>query len=638
MGCGSSLARVDPLVPPAPPVFATRETFSLSEQLGHGSFGTVFLAKKLRNTNPGIDDQGCLFACKVLSKHRLLRHRMDFFQREQVVLRQMSSPFFTNLHYMFQDATHVYLIMDLCNGGDMFGRMRMAQREHSMGVSEVEARFAAANVAMALQDLHSREVAHRDIKPENLLLDGRGYVRLSDFGIAAPLNEAGLCFDSSGTPAYMAPEVRASPVHRHGKAVDFYALGVTLFQLLTGERPYASTNRALLTVMAEHSQVNPISGISDPARIRDLLNRSLYDCTGRDWHSFLVLRAGVSAECADFVTGLMVCNPTFRLGGMRGSSELLEHPWLRSLHLDRIRRQEAPSPLMHSPLRRIPRAPLTARVDSTRTLTPEEQAQFVGIEFAITVAGEALRRRRGVRLIDSRTATVPTWWRPNVDLVLRLNMEAMAARILGRTSSSSNEMSDTEREALPLEDRPRLDPEPSIVQRAREFMRRQQQQQARPSLEPRTSPRPGPGPGPGPEVARPATARQQQLVDEAMARVIVVESPAIRQRRNTAMFDQTPRERRLSQRVVDSSADSSSIELPRGVSISLPQQRLRPPVGLPPPVGSPPPVGLPTVISEGSHEEIHPATEPAVAAAAVAREPPFVGALPEAEGDVQDVT
>lgn len=100
--------------------------------------------------------------------------------------------------------------------------------------------FFVCCTLIALEYLHNSDVMHRDIKPENMVLEGDGYVRLTDLGIArllAPNNAD----DTSGTPGYMAPEVMCRT--DHGIAVDYYALGVTAYEFMFGQRPYPGKNR-----------------------------------------------------------------------------------------------------------------------------------------------------------------------------------------------------------------------------------------------------------------------------------------------------------------------------------------------------------------------------------------------------------
>ena len=91
-----------------------------------------------------------------------------------------------------------------------------------------------------LEYIHINKIIHRDIKPENLIMDNRGYIRITDFGISRPLSFDN-SRDASGTPGYMAPEVMCHKTH--GVSVDYYALGIICYEFMTGRRPYVGRSR-----------------------------------------------------------------------------------------------------------------------------------------------------------------------------------------------------------------------------------------------------------------------------------------------------------------------------------------------------------------------------------------------------------
>lgn len=122
---------------------------------------------------------------------------------ERTLLAGLSSPFIVNMHYAFQDRDTLYLVLDLLEGGDL--------RHHisSKSFSEIQAsihlvilEFFICCIILGLEYLHHNKIIHRDIKPENLVLDSRGYVRITDLGIARIKKTNNSC-DTSGTPGYM---------------------------------------------------------------------------------------------------------------------------------------------------------------------------------------------------------------------------------------------------------------------------------------------------------------------------------------------------------------------------------------------------------------------------------------------------
>lgn len=164
--------------------------------------------------------------------------------------------------------------------------------------SEQEIKFIAANIIQALEYIHSKGVIHRDLKPENLVFDKRGYLRLTDFGISAFLGGDNSNINS-GTAGYIAPEVLCR--QPHDQAVDYYALGSLLFELVQGFRPYPGLTRKEVrqNILSYQAQLDP-----------NELENQLF-----------------SEQGVDFINQLLERNPNMRLGSQRGSFEIKRHPW-----------------------------------------------------------------------------------------------------------------------------------------------------------------------------------------------------------------------------------------------------------------------------------------------------------------------
>jgi serine/threonine kinase 32/serum/glucocorticoid-regulated kinase 2 len=125
--------------------------------------------------------------------------------------------------------------MDLLTGGDL--RYHIARHRR---FSEEQTKFFITCILVSLDYIHSKSIVHRDIKPENLVFDDKGYLRVTDFGIARIWNPDN-SKETSGTPGYMAPEVMCR--QNHGVAVDYFAVGVIGYECMFGKRPYIGKNR-----------------------------------------------------------------------------------------------------------------------------------------------------------------------------------------------------------------------------------------------------------------------------------------------------------------------------------------------------------------------------------------------------------
>ncbi|PWN51721.1 Pkinase-domain-containing protein [Violaceomyces palustris] len=197
------------------------------ETLGTGTFGRVLLVR-LRGADPNLPES--YFAMKVLEKSEVIRlKQVEHVNSEKQILGQVSNPFLVNLFCTFQDSRNCYMLMEYVVGGEIFSYLRRAGRF----TCDV-ARFYISTIVIAIEYLHSRDIVYRDLKPENLLIDDRGYTKITDFGFAKRVKDR--TWTLCGTPEYLAPEIIQS--QGHGKAVDWWALGILLFEMLAGYPPF----------------------------------------------------------------------------------------------------------------------------------------------------------------------------------------------------------------------------------------------------------------------------------------------------------------------------------------------------------------------------------------------------------------
>ena len=199
---------------------------------GTGSFGRVRLVKHIKT--------GRFYALKMLSKALVLRTKqLDHILCEKHVLDELSFPFIVNMYTTFQDENYLYMVLEYSIGGEFFTHLRKAQR-----FANDTARFYAAGVVLTFEYLHNRNVIYRDLKPENLLLDATGHLKICDFGFSKKVDPGSNTWTLCGTPEYLAPEIILNK--GHGKAVDWWALGILIFEMLAGYPPFYSDDRMQL--------------------------------------------------------------------------------------------------------------------------------------------------------------------------------------------------------------------------------------------------------------------------------------------------------------------------------------------------------------------------------------------------------
>lgn len=210
------------------------DSFKMIKVIGKGSFGKVFLVREIKT--------GEMFALKVLRKDNIVkRNQVEHTRTERSVLGYVKHPFIVGLNMAFQSKDKLYFVLDYCAGGELFFHLSKVGR-----FAEPRARFYASEIVLAISYVHELDIIYRDLKPENVLLDARGHVRLTDFG----LSKEGISSSSSGatsfcgTPEYLAPEILNR--QGHGRAVDWWSLGALLYEMLTGLPPFYCRDREKL--------------------------------------------------------------------------------------------------------------------------------------------------------------------------------------------------------------------------------------------------------------------------------------------------------------------------------------------------------------------------------------------------------
>uniref|UniRef100_A0A8C6PN49 non-specific serine/threonine protein kinase n=1 Tax=Nothobranchius furzeri TaxID=105023 RepID=A0A8C6PN49_NOTFU len=315
--------------------------FELRKVLGQGSFGKVFLVKKI--TGP---DAGQLYAMKVLKKATLKVRDRVRTKMERDILVEVNHPFIVKLHYAFQTEGKVYLILDFLRGGDLFTRL-----SKEVMFTEEDVKFYLAELALALDHLHSFGIIYRDLKPEN----------------KESVDHESKAYSFCGTVEYMAPEV----VNRRGhtQSADWWSYGVLMFEMLTGSLPFQGKDR------------------------KDTMTMILKAKLGMP--QFL------SSEAQSLIRSLFKRNPANRLGaGPDGVQEIKRHCFFSTIDWNKLFRRE-----LHPPFQ-----PAAGRPDDTFYFDPEFTAKTPRDSPGVPPSANAHQLFRGfsfVAITEEETQPVP---------------------------------------------------------------------------------------------------------------------------------------------------------------------------------------------------------------------------------------
>eukprot|EP00455_Lapot_gusevi_P042692 TRINITY_DN509_c0_g1_i2.p1 TRINITY_DN509_c0_g1~~TRINITY_DN509_c0_g1_i2.p1 ORF type:complete len:541 (+),score=170.49 TRINITY_DN509_c0_g1_i2:57-1679(+) len=277
----------------------TKDDFEFMKVIGRGSFGKVMQVRK--------KDTGKIYAMKILKKETIIaRNQVDHTRAERLILQSLQHPFLMGLRFAFQTADKLYFVLDYLQGGELFFHLRQKRR-----FTEEEAKFIVAEIASALGHLHSLDIIYRDLKPENILLDEKGHVCLTDFGLSKDVQENQKAHTFCGTPEYLAPEVVMNVGHT--KEVDWWSLGILLYELTVGIPPFYSQN------------------------VNEMYQKIQF--------GVLRLPPFLSDNCKALIIALLHRDPNKRLGsGTRDLDAIKTHPFFSDLDWDRLYRKEIDPP------------------------------------------------------------------------------------------------------------------------------------------------------------------------------------------------------------------------------------------------------------------------------------------------------
>ena len=267
--------------------------------LGCGAFGRVKLVQSTTN--------GRTFALKCQAKKAIVDNALqEHVLNERLILTMLNHQFILNIHGTFKDDHSIYFVLELLQGGELFTHLRNRGQ-----LVEKDAKFYGASVLLAFAYMHAKNIAYRDLKPENLVLDKEGYLKVVDFGLAKVVDckTWTLC----GTPDYLAPEIILN--EGHDKAVDYWALGVLLYEMVTGVPPFYA---------------------DDPMEVYEKILSAKMSMP----HS-------VSKNLADLIRKLCKLHQSKRLGnGKGGTSAIIKHKWFSNFDFKGLTKKELIAPII----------------------------------------------------------------------------------------------------------------------------------------------------------------------------------------------------------------------------------------------------------------------------------------------------
>ncbi|KAJ1721550.1 Serine/threonine-protein kinase MRCK beta [Coemansia erecta] len=297
--------------------------FEFIRTLARGQFGIVDIVRSKHNKG--------VYAMKTLNKQALLsqREQAAFLEERDVLVLGKDSPWIPDLYASFQDRENLYIVMEFVAGGDLFS---MLDRCENAVIDEDSARFYAAELVLALEDLHKIGYIHRDCKPQNTLLDARGHVKLADFGSCARIDASGAHEAKTSVPVgtcdYIAPETLRARELGSGAAgsgavsaaCDWWSLGTVLYEMLYGDPPFYSDSvpETYGKIMASEKHLAFDEGVAVSAAAKDLMRRLLVrqedrlGVEGIKAHAFFagVDWAGIRAQQAPFVPSISSADDT----------------------------------------------------------------------------------------------------------------------------------------------------------------------------------------------------------------------------------------------------------------------------------------------------------------------------------------
>lgn len=267
----------------------------LVRKIGEGAFGDVYLSLIKKE----------YYAVKIMSKKKIMKLKQQkhvVFERN--IALSIEQPFVVKTYATLQSRMYLYVVMEYVPGGEMFSFLEKVDV-----LPVFAAVFYISELVVFIEEMHKENIIYRDLKPENILLGLDGHIKITDFGLSKKTND--ITYTACGTPEYLAPEVILSKGYK--KDVDWYMIGIILFEMLTGNPPFMAEKKTDL--------------------YRKIVNEKV------------VFPSDIDSVSVDLISKLLEKDPLKRLGSAKESSLAIKrHPWFKSVNWKKVYAKKVNAP------------------------------------------------------------------------------------------------------------------------------------------------------------------------------------------------------------------------------------------------------------------------------------------------------
>lgn len=303
------------------------DDFRIFRVLGRGAFGAVSAVQKL--------DTRAMYAMKQMNKKQVKCNESEGMCKwEKKALSKMNQPFVLNLKYAFHNESNLFLVFNMCSGGDLRYHLR-DDNDERLSFEPKRAQFYAAEILLGLDHMHSNNIIYRDLKPNNILLDKDGHAKISDLGLTIEVYDGTQCKHLAGTAGYWGPEI----VSKTGTfpMSDYWSFGVLIYEMLTGRIPKCHADKT-------KREWSPFFNGHDREMEKLALkkNTTLVLLSDKDYEK---PKLQTQPDAVDLLKRIFVEHPKDRIGA-NGVEEIKKHPYFSGINWEALERLEIQPPFI----------------------------------------------------------------------------------------------------------------------------------------------------------------------------------------------------------------------------------------------------------------------------------------------------